>query len=83
MFLKKLKEFFSVKEEPKKKPTKTGVIKFFNYKKGYGFIRSQQTLKDVFVHVKDAKDRIYKGAKVEFQVEATEKGLMAKNVVLA
>ena len=82
MILQKIKAWFS-KNEPKQEPTpKTGFIKYFNRSQGYGFIRSKQTLKDVYVHVKDVQDRIYKGAKVQFEVERNEKGLRARNVEL-
>ena len=82
MILQNIKAWF-VKCEPKKEhKTKTGTIKFFNRRRGYGFIRSRQTLKDVYVHIKDAKDRLYAGAKVRFKLERNEKGLRARNVEL-
>jgi CspA family cold shock protein len=61
---------------------KVGVIKYFNWKKGFGFIRSSQTTNDVFVHIKDVNDRVRKGDKVQFQVEMGDKGLRARNVEL-
>lgn len=62
---------------------KTGKIKFFNRRRGYGFIESDHLEKDVFVHVTDLKDRVSKGDQVTFHVEPSPKGLEAKNVRLA
>lgn len=59
---------------------KTGVIKFFNGEKGYGFITPEEGGKDVFVHVKGLIDKVTEGDKVEFEVEESPKGLNAINV---
>lgn len=86
MFLQKIKSWFGVKkttEQPKEELLKTGVIKYFNRSRGYGFIRSKQTKKDVYVHISDAKNHLKVGAKVNFRVEETEKGLRALEVMLA
>lgn len=84
MILQKIKAWFSRKEEKQPEPAeyKTGVMLFFNRKKGYGFISSKQALKDVYVHIKDTKGRIRKGDEVKFKVERTDKGLRARNVEL-
>ncbi|HFA50022.1 MAG TPA: cold shock domain-containing protein [Bacteroidetes bacterium] len=86
MVLDKIKAFFGWKEKPKaaKEPPskKTGTIKYFNRKKGFGFIHSEQTPQDVYVHFRDSIDRIRKGDKVQFDVEENEKGLRARNVEL-
>jgi len=63
----------------------TGVVKWFNRSKGYGFIKPDDGSKDVFVHfsaiqadgVKDLKE----GEKVEFEIVDGPKGPNAKNVV--
>jgi CspA family cold shock protein len=67
----------------KESQEKTGRIKFFNRRRGYGFIESDNLEKDVFVHVTDLKDRVSKGDQVTFYVEPSPKGLEAKNVRLA
>ena len=59
-----------------------GFIKFFNRKKGYGFINADHTSKDIFVHVTDVEDKVKKGDKVKFNLESSQKGLVAKNVEL-
>ncbi|MBQ7915990.1 MAG: cold-shock protein [Firmicutes bacterium] len=61
----------------------TGVVKWFDSKKGYGFI-SVDGGDDVFVHFSAIKADGYKtldeGQKVEFETENGPKGLQATNV---
>lgn len=57
-----------------------GTVKFFNRKKGYGFIRAERTGKDVFVHASSLQANINKGDQVVFELEHSKKGLEAKNV---
>ena len=61
----------------------TGVVKFFNYSRGYGFIDSKAFERRVFLHISDLDSRVVKGQKVKFVVEKTSKGLRAKNVEIA
>lgn len=61
---------------------KTGVVKFFNEAKGFGFIKEDGG-QDVFVHVSGLVDRVQENDAVEFEVENGKKGLMAVNVKLA
>ncbi|HOT92722.1 MAG TPA: cold-shock protein [Anaerolineae bacterium] len=62
----------------------TGVVKWFNAAKGYGFI-SRDGKDDVFVHYSAIQAEGYKtlneGQRVEFSVEKGEKGLQATHVV--
>ena len=61
-----------------------GTIKWFNSKKGFGFIE-QESGDDVFVHFSAIEMSGFKtlaeGVRVEFEVEENDKGLSAKKVV--
>ena len=60
-----------------------GKVKWFNEKKGYGFIQ-QDDGKDLFVHYTAVTGEGFKtlseGQRVRFEVEETSKGPNAKNV---
>lgn len=62
---------------------KTGTVKWFDSKKGYGFIELEGN-DDIFVHFSDIVEEGYKslkdGQKVEFEVEKDDSGEKAKNV---
>ena len=62
---------------------KKGTVKFFNDEKGFGFIKDEESDKDVFVHKTGLIDRIRENDKVEFEVEQGQKGLNAVQVKLA
>ena len=61
----------------------TGIVKFFNAEKGYGFI-SREGGDDVFVHYSNIQGSGYKsldeGQKVEFDIAPGRKGDEAQNV---
>ena len=63
---------------------KTGVVKWFNADKGYGFIR-QEDGPDVFVHysaIQGAGFRsLEEGERVEFEITEGQKGKQASNVI--
>ncbi|MDA8380172.1 MAG: cold-shock protein [Actinomycetota bacterium] len=62
----------------------TGVVKFFNGDKGFGFITPSTGEKDVFVHysnvVGDGYKTLEEGQQVEFDVAQGRKGPEAQNV---
>jgi len=61
-----------------------GTIKWFNSKKGFGFIE-QENGEDVFVHFSAIEMPGFKtlseGERVQFEIEENEKGLSAKRVI--
>lgn len=62
-----------------------GTVRWFNKRKGYGFISDEQG-KDVFVHYSGINMEGYKnleeGQSVEFDLTQGEKGPQATNVVV-
>ena len=63
----------------------TGKVKWFNEKKGYGFITRDDNGGDVFVHFTAIKENGFKtlaeGQSVEFEIVEGQKGPQAANVV--
>ena len=60
-----------------------GKVKWFDSKKGYGFIEREDGEKDCFVHasaVRDAGLRLNENDPVEFEIENGEKGPSAINI---
>lgn len=61
-----------------------GTVKWFNSTKGFGFITGEDN-KDIFVHQSSIKEdgfrTLEEGQKVSYDVEASEKGDRAVNVV--
>jgi len=61
---------------------KTGIVKFFNESKGYGFITDKETGEEHFVHVSGLIDKVNQDDEVTFELTQGKKGLNAVNVKL-
>lgn len=59
---------------------KTGIVKFFNDAKGFGFIRDDADGNELFVHLTGLIDRVIQNDKVSFDVIEGRKGPNAINV---
>jgi CspA family cold shock protein len=61
-----------------------GKVKWFNADKGFGFIISEETGKDIFVHYSVIEQEGFKtlseGDTVEYELKETERGQQAYNV---
>ena len=58
-----------------------GTVKWFNAKKGYGFIQPDDGSKDVFVHI-SAMERsglgtLHEGQRISFEIERRNQGKMS------
>jgi CspA family cold shock protein len=60
----------------------TGIVKWFDADKRFGFITPDETGKDLFVHqsATEGQGPLREGAKVSFDAEAGDKGPRAVNV---
>jgi CspA family cold shock protein len=59
----------------------TGTVKWFNSKKGYGFITEEETEKDIFLHVSALEESKLKNLKedqkLEFEIKEENNRLQA------
>ena len=65
----------------------TGTVKWFDGKKGYGFIQPNDGSKDVFVHISAVEnaglDTLREGQKISYQVEHNPKTRKSSAVSLS
>ena len=63
-----------------------GTVRWFNAKKGYGFITRADNGEDVFVHFSairaDGFKSLKEGDRVRFEIKETPKGVQASNVAI-
>jgi CspA family cold shock protein len=59
---------------------KTGVIKFFNDSKGFGFVIEDESNTEYFLHVSGCIDEVREGDPIEFDLKEGRKGLEAADV---
>ena len=61
-----------------------GTVKWYNARKGYGFITPDDNSDDVFVHATALKDcglkKLYTGSEVTFETNQDDKGKRAKSI---
>ena len=81
MIFQRIINFFKGASVPAPPPKLTGTVKYFNRKRGFGFIESNQIQEDVFLHIKDAEGKVRQGSKVSFSLDQNEKGYIAREVV--
>jgi len=66
--------------------TQTGTVKWFDNKKGYGFITPSEGGKDLFVHLSSIMMEGYKtlseDQKVSYNIGDSDKGPVATNVTI-
>ncbi len=67
---------------PDEDPIRQGIVTFFNFDKGYGFIKDSITGESVFVHINALSEAVKENNKVQFEVEMGQKGPNAVKVQL-
>lgn len=70
--------------EVAKAQTHSGIVKWYDVKKGFGFITQDSGEKDVFVHHSEIRGPepkiLLEGQRVEYEIKEGPKGLQASNV---
>ncbi len=63
----------------------TGTVKWFNSRKGYGFIQPENGGKDVFVHITKLEEKglrkLYEGQRVSYEIY-DDRGRMAAGSIV-
>lgn len=57
-----------------------GVVKFFNEKNKFGFVKEEETGTDYYFYIKNPADKISSGDKVTFELRESKKGKEAFNI---
>lgn len=62
-----------------------GTVKWFDHRKGFGFIELSDNDNEVFVHYREIQGEgfrtLYEGQRVEFELIERDRGLAAENVI--
>ncbi|MCK9219605.1 MAG: cold shock domain-containing protein [Bacteroidales bacterium] len=58
----------------------TGKVKFFNERKGFGFIIDDEGQQEIFVHVSGLVDKIRENDQVSYDITEDNRGKKAINV---
>jgi len=58
----------------------TGKVKFFNERRGFGFIVEDESQQDIFVHVSGLVDKVRENDQVSFDITEDKRGKKAINV---
>jgi CspA family cold shock protein len=58
----------------------TGIVKFFNQTKGFGFIKDDETQNEIFVHVTGVLTPVQDNDRVSFNIVADKRGNKAVEV---
>ena len=61
---------------------RSGIVKFFNGEKGFGFITDKDSGQSIFVHIENCRDKITENDKVTFEIGKGPKGPVANDVKL-
>lgn len=61
---------------------KKGIVKFFNRKSKFGFIKDSQSGSEYYVHIKDITGAIEEGAAVTFELKEEARGSAAIHVIV-
>jgi CspA family cold shock protein len=84
MLLRIFSSFFSYIDRKFVMSMQTGIVKWFNESKGYGFIAQDAGGADLFAHFRDIVGNGFKtlaeNQRVEFEVKQGQKGLQAANI---
>ena len=61
-----------------------GTVKWYNARKGYGFIAPDDNSEDVFIHATALKNcglkKLYTGSEVTYEIDQDDKGKRAKSI---
>lgn len=67
-------------EKEDEDPIREGVLNFYNYEKGFGFINDVKTGERIFVHMSNFMEDVRETDKVVFEVEKGDRGPVAVRV---